>query len=71
MIDDFDSEPQSSGALVPAPLGSTTALTAPAPLPLNERRAAGLGETLQELVETTLDTLDDLGDRIAGAVGLR
>jgi hypothetical protein len=37
---------------------------------LNERRAR-VGGALHDLVESTLDTLDTLGDTIAGVVGLR
>jgi hypothetical protein len=70
MIDDFVSEPHASGALVPVPHHPTTALTTPTTLPLNERRAR-VGGALHDLVESTLDTLDTLGDTIAGVVGLR
>ena len=68
MIDDFVSEVQPGAALVPAPQHSATALTTP----VNERaRAIARGDTMRNLFESALDTLDTLGDTIAGAVGLR
>ena len=72
MIDDFGSEPQASATLVPAPLSSTTALTASGWRPfLESEHAAARRRMLLDVVDSALDTLDTLGDTIAGAVGLR
>lgn len=73
MIDDFLPEPQPSGALVPPPRNPPTALaTADALPPQRPARAITSGEgLLRQLVLTTLDSLDSLGDSIAGAIGLR
>jgi hypothetical protein len=73
MIDDFLPEPEPSGALVPPPRNPPTALATSAPLPPSR---PSLAITPREgffrgLVQTTLDSLDSLGDTIAGAIGLR
>jgi hypothetical protein len=72
MTDDFVSEPHPTGALVPVPESSSTTLTAAGRRPfLESERAAARRGVLRDLVRTTFDTLDALGDTIAGAVGLR
>jgi len=73
MIDDFLSETQPSGALVPPPRNPPTALaTTDALPPLRPSRTISQGEGLfRQIVQTTLDSLDSLGDSIAGAIGLR
>ena len=73
MIDDFLPEPQPSGALVPPPRNPPTALaTADALPPQRPARAITPRDgLLRQLVQTTLDSLDSLGDSIAGAIGLR
>ena len=73
MIDDMLPEPAPDGALVPPPRNPPTALaTADALPPHNERRMLPTPEgTLAKVVRSALNTLDDVGDRIAHAVGLR
>lgn len=73
MIDDILPEPQPSGALVPPPRTPPVALATAQPLlPHRPSRGIASGEDLlRDLVRTTLDTLDSLGDSIAGAIGLR
>jgi hypothetical protein len=73
MIDDMLPEPAPSGALVPPPRNPPTALaTADALPPYDQRRLlpTPVG-TLGRMVEAALDTLDEVGDRIARAAGLR
>ena len=66
-------EPESSGALVPPPSHPPTALATAAPLPPRrwEDDALDVRDFLARTVERTLDTLDNVGDSIAAAVGLR
>jgi hypothetical protein len=73
MIEDFLPEPEPSGALVPPPRNPPTALaTADALPPRRPSRAITPREgILRSFVQTTLDSLDSLGDTIAGAIGLR
>ena len=73
MIDDMLPEPQPDGALVPPPRNPPTALaTADALPPRREPRDVATHEGFfRQVVQTTLDTLDEVGDRIAHAVGLR
>jgi hypothetical protein len=73
MIDDILPEPQPSGALVPPPRTPPVALATAEPL---QPQRPSLSVTSREgffrdLVRTTLDSLDSLGDTIAGAIGLR
>lgn len=67
-------EPESSGSLVPPPRVPPTAVatSAPPPPPPASSRSTRLGRRgIAGLVDAALDSLDTLGDRIAGAVGLR
>ncbi|HEV7992645.1 MAG TPA: hypothetical protein VGP25_12525 [Gemmatimonadaceae bacterium] len=73
MIDDFLPETEPSGALVPPPRTPPTALATAAPLPprLPSGAIASREGFFRDLVRSTLDSLDTLGDSIAGAIGLR
>ena len=73
MIDDHLPETQPSGALVPPPHGPTTAIATSAPLPPHRpsRAVSPREDFFRGLVQSTLDTLDRVGDSIAGAIGLR
>jgi hypothetical protein len=73
MDDERLPESEPSGALVPAPVHPPTALATATPLPPRRwdddlEEARGLAA---RLVTRTLDALDDVGDSIAAAVGLR
>lgn len=73
MDDERLPEPQPSGALVPPPVHPPTALATAAPLPPRRRdedveQARNL---VARLFTRTLDALDNVGDSIAAAVGLR
>jgi hypothetical protein len=66
-------ETEPSGALVPPPTHPPTALATAAPLP-PRRRPDDLMEArslIARAVTRTLDALDQVGDSIAAAVGLR
>ncbi|PYP80748.1 MAG: hypothetical protein DMD35_03930 [Gemmatimonadetes bacterium] len=66
-------ETEPSGALVPPPTHPPTALATAAPVP-PRRWADDAIETrglIARAVERTLDALDQVGDSIAAAVGLR
>ena len=72
--DDRIPESQPSDALVPAPHVPSTALAAAAPLPprqwgADDTRAAR--DFFARVVRSTFDALDDVGDSIATAIGLR
>jgi hypothetical protein len=73
MIDDMLPEPEPAGALVPPPRNPPTALaTADALPPRREPRDIAPREgILRQVVQTTLNALDDVGDSIAHAIGLR
>jgi hypothetical protein len=73
MIDDILPEPQPSGALVPPPRTPPVALATGEPRwPDRPAREVALSEGFfRDLLRTTLDSLDSLGDSIAGAIGLR
>jgi hypothetical protein len=73
MTNDHLPEPQPSGALVPPPHGPVTAIATSAPLPPRRpsRTITPREGFFRGLVQTTLDTLDRVGDNIAGAIGLR
>ena len=67
-------DPETSGALVPPPRVPPVAVATSAPLP--PRRSSSdvawrKPRGLTALVTAALDGLDALGDRIAGAAGLR
>jgi len=66
-------EPQSAGALVPPPSHPSTALAAASPLPPRrwERDVDVARDLFERALRSTLDTLDDVGDSIATAIGLR
>ena len=75
MIDDERiPDPEPSGALVPAPHVPPTALAAAAPLPprtWNDDDVIAARELFARVVRSTFDALDNVGDSIATAVGLR
>ena len=73
MNDDMMPEPEAAGALVPPPTNPPTAIATAAPLlPSGSPRAIVPREDfLRGLVRQTLDALDDVGDSIAHAIGLR
>ena len=73
MIDDMLPEPEPAGALIPPPRNPPIALaTADAPLPYREPRGVAPREGIvRQVVQTALNALDDVGDSIARAVGLR
>jgi hypothetical protein len=62
-----------SGALVPAPQLPSTALAAPAPLlpRWDDADRIAAREFFARVVRSTFDALDNVGDSIASAVGLR
>ena len=63
-----------TGALVPAPQVPSTALATPAPLLAprwREDDVAAARELFARVVRSTFDALDNVGDSIATAVGLR
>ena len=66
-------EPQPSGALVPPPVHPPTALATAAPLPPRPRDGDLLEarNLVARVIARTLDALDNVGDSIAAAVGLR
>ena len=73
MDDERLPEPEPSGALVPPPVHPPTALATAAPLPPRRRdddlaQARGL---VAMAFTRALDALDNVGDSIAAAVGLR
>jgi hypothetical protein len=73
MDDDMMPEPEPAGALVPPPRTSPTAIATAAPLlPGGSSHVVTPREDfLRGLVRQSLDALDDVGDSIARAVGLR
>jgi hypothetical protein len=73
MIDDMLPDPEPAGALVPPPRHPPTALaTADALPPYREPRDIAPREgIIRQVVQTALNALDDVGDSIAHAVGLR
>ena len=64
---------ESSGALVPPPSHPPTALAAAASIPPRrwEDDVFDARDLLGRTIERTLDALDQVGDSIASAVGLR
>jgi len=73
MDDERLPEPEPSGALVPPPTHSPTALATAAPLPPRRRDddVIEARNLLVRAVQRALDALDQAGDSIAAAVGLR
>jgi hypothetical protein len=73
MDDERLPEPEPSGALVPPPTHPPTALATAAPLPPRRRDddAIEARNLLVRAFQRTLDALDQVGDSIAAAVGLR
>jgi hypothetical protein len=73
MMDDILPEPQPSGALVPPPRTPPVALATAEPVPPRQpsRRVVRSEGFFRDLVRSTLDSLDSLGDSIADAIGLR
>lgn len=76
-MDERIPDTQPSGALVPPPRNPPTAVATAAPLPPRPPRAArpllrrGPVARLRALVDTVLDELDSVGDRVAASLGLR
>ena len=66
-------ESEVSGALVPPPSHPPSALAIAAPVPPRrwEDDVLDVRDLLARTIERTLDTLDNVGDSIAAAVGLR
>ena len=74
MNDDLMPEPEPAGALVPPPRNPPTALASAATplLPSRPSRVITPREDFfRGIVRSTLDALDDAGDSIARAIGLR
>ncbi|MEO6528966.1 MAG: hypothetical protein ABIP93_20275 [Gemmatimonadaceae bacterium] len=73
MNDELMPEPEPSGALVPPPRHPPTAIATAAPLPPSRptRAITPREGFFRDLVQTTLNTLDEVGDSIARAIGLR
>ena len=73
-MDEHGPDTESSGALTPPPTYPPTAVAASAPLPPlrpSASRVPARRRGLRGLIEFALDGLDAIGDRIAGAAGLR
>lgn len=73
-MDDFSPQTEPSGALTPPPTHPPTAIATSAPLPPRGPRARVVSPRrtgLRGLVDTALDALDSLADRIASAARLR
>ena len=73
-MDEHGPDTQSSGALNPPPRNPPTALATSAPQPPDQPSASRVPlrrRGLRGVVETVLDRLDTLGDRIADAAGIR
>ncbi|HKH94314.1 MAG TPA: hypothetical protein VKA54_21090 [Gemmatimonadaceae bacterium] len=73
MDDERLPETEPSGALVPPPVHPPTALATAAPLPPRrwDDDVVEARGVVARLVTRTLDALDNVGDSIAAAVGLR
>ena len=73
MDDERLPEPEPSGALVPPPVYPPTAVATSAPLPPRHSRGeiARPRNVFRDLLRATFDALDNVGDSIAAAVGLR
>jgi hypothetical protein len=73
MTDELMPEPEPAGALVPPPRNPPTAIATAAPMPPSgpSKAIAPREGFFRGLVQATLNTLDDVGDSIARAIGLR
>jgi hypothetical protein len=73
-MDEHGPETESSGALTPPPPHSPTAVAGSASFPPrgpSASRFPARRRGFQALIESALDGLDAIADRIAGAAGLR
>jgi hypothetical protein len=72
-VDEHGPDPESSGALTPPPTHPPTAVAASAPLlpQGSSSRVPARRRGLRGLIESALDGLDSVADRIANAAGLR
>ncbi len=73
-MDDDRPETQPSGALTPPPVHPPTAIATSAPLPPRRpsvERSLLRRTGLRGLMDSALDSLDALADRIAGIAGIR
>ena len=73
MTDDHYRDTQPDGALVPPPPMPPLALATSAPLPPRRPGAGAMRSsrsTLTRLLDSALDRLDEMADRIRAAVGL-
>jgi hypothetical protein len=73
-MDEHGPDTESSGALTPPPAHPPTAVAASAPLPPrgpSASRVPARRRDLRGLIDSALDGLDAVADRIAGAAGLR
>ena len=74
MIDERIPDPEPSGTLVSAPQLPSTALAAAAPLPprsWGDDDVIAARDFFARVVRSTFDALDNVGDSIATAIGLR
>ena len=73
MTDERIPDPEPSGAPVPAPYVPSTALAAGtvSPRRWSDDDAIAARELFSRVVRSTFDALDNVGDSIASAVGLR
>ncbi|MDB4883854.1 MAG: hypothetical protein JWL95_2620 [Gemmatimonadetes bacterium] len=73
MTDEQMPEPEPTGALVPPPRNPPTAIATASPLPPHRpsRAITPREGFFRNLVQSTLNALDDVGDSIAHAIGLR
>ncbi|MEO7713816.1 MAG: hypothetical protein ABIV10_12945 [Gemmatimonadaceae bacterium] len=73
-MDDYYRDTQPDGALVPPPTVPPLALATAAPLPPRRPSAAAMRSRrsrFTQLLDSAMNALDDVADRIATAVGLR
>ena len=73
-MDDYNPQPQPSGVLTPPPVHPPTAVATSAPLPPRRpsvERSLLRRTGLRGLMDSALDGLDALADRIADIAGLR
>ena len=72
-MDEYRPDTESSGALTPPPTRPPVAVAASAPIPArtSASRVPARRSGLRGLIESALDGLDAIAERIAGAAGLR